>query len=145
MNGAGEQYLIFTLQGKRYALALSQVAEVNDPSPLWPIPGAPSYYPGAMNFHGTIVAVLDLTVFYGLPSCHELEKVIVLAPQVAALALLVERVLRIARDDEASEVEVHHQDGVPIQRIHFTDGEAVLFDAPAFVALAADRINSSQG
>lgn len=144
MNEADEQYLIFTLQGKRYALPLSLVAEVDAPPPVWPIPGAPHCYPGAMNFHGSIVAVLDLSALYGLPSCHELEKVIVLAPQVAALALLVERVIRIARSEEASEMEERQGSDEASRRIHFADGDALLFDAMTLVAQAADQINARQ-
>jgi chemotaxis signal transduction protein len=60
MSGALRKYLIFTLAGQRFALDLAQVAEVVEQPATWPIPLAPSCYRGAMNFHGTIVAVMDL-------------------------------------------------------------------------------------
>ena len=38
------------------------------PPHTWPIPGSPLRYVGAMNFHDTIVAVMDMAAFLGLPS-----------------------------------------------------------------------------
>ena len=70
MTETEHKYLIFSLQGSRYAFDLAQVAEVCEPLPTWPVPGAPPCYAGAMNFHGTIVAVMDLAAFLGLPGEH---------------------------------------------------------------------------
>ena len=51
------KYLHFTLSGRQYAFDLAQVLEVVEQPAIWPIPLAPQCYHGAMNFHGTIVAV----------------------------------------------------------------------------------------
>lgn len=91
-----QRYLLFTIDGLTYAIDLQQVAEVVEPPPLYPIPRAPGCFIGAMNSHGTIKAVLDLTGIRqsrtGTPS---LGKVLVLEDRVAGLALQVDGVLSI--------------------------------------------------
>lgn len=140
METAESKYLIFSLHGERFALDLAQIAEVMDPPPLWPIPLAPSCYPGAMNFHGAIVAVLDLAGFIGFAGAHPTEKVVVLDQQIAALAIQVERVLRIV---QASEVDRQPPTDLPFAMAHLamTDGAATLLDAKAIAADATARIN----
>ncbi|HEX9080004.1 MAG TPA: chemotaxis protein CheW [Desulfuromonadaceae bacterium] len=144
MTGAGDRYLVFTLPGRRYAVDLAQVAEVEEPPTLWPIPGAPPCYPGAMNFHGSIVAVLNLSLFLGSPVAPRPEKVIVLDPAIASLALLVERVEsivpadRVRSDDrEARQSEEPWSSG----SILLPDGAAaVLLDVAELVREATERI-----
>ena len=93
------KYLIFTLSGRHYAFDLAQVLEVVEQPAIWPIPLAPHCYHGAMNFHGTIVAVMDLAMFLGLPMGHGSDKLIVLDTRIAALAFSVEAVTRITPQD----------------------------------------------
>jgi len=140
---AGRKYLIFTLPGHRYAVDLAQVAEVDEPPTLWPIPGAPPSYPGAMNFHGSIVAVMDLTAFVGLPAGRPAEKVIVLAPAIASLALLVERVeqivpasrVRAGATDQAQDAPFSHHP------LHLADGtSALLLDVDELVRAATEAM-----
>lgn len=140
MTSSGSRYLLFLLQGRRYALDLSQVSEVCEPPQLWPIPSAPACYAGAMNFHGTIVAVLDLAAFIGHNGYDDLEKNIVLAPEIAALSFLVERVIRIV---PAAQVTVlsENDDLFSAGVLALPEGEAVLLDAAAVAARAAETIN----
>ena len=95
MNDTAPKYLIFTLSGRRYAFDLAQVAEVVERPATCPIPLAPTCYHGAMNFHGTIVAVMDLAALLGLPGEHDAEHTIVLDARIAALAFSVETIIRI--------------------------------------------------
>lgn len=133
-------YLLFTLQGRRFAVNLLQVAEVDDPPLTWPIPGSPPCYVGAMNFHDTIVAVIDLAAFLGLPSYHDLEKVIVVDPLIASLAFLVERVLKIAPPDQVTLNEAP-DDPCASAVLHLPEGECILLDVAAIARRAADTIN----
>ncbi len=71
--------LVFRLQGSRYALDLSDVAEVMEPPVIFPIPRAPHFLSGIMNFHGNLVSVLDLAHFLGISSCTPAEKVLIMA------------------------------------------------------------------
>ncbi|GFE59721.1 chemotaxis protein CheW [Geobacter sp. AOG2] len=133
-------YLLFTLQGRPYAVNLLQVAEVDEPPFTWPIPGRAPCYVGAMNFHDTIVAVMDLAAFLGLPSYHDLEKVLVADPRIASLAFLVERVIRIAPPEQAV---LGAAPDVPCAAalLHLPEGDCVLLDVAAIAQRAAETIN----
>ena len=140
MTGASRKYLIFLLAGRRFAFDLTQVAEVEEQPVTWPIPMAPRCYPGAMNFHGTIVAVMDLAMFLGLPGNHDAEKLIVLDTGIASLAFLIERVIRIASVDQA-DVREGTDEAFATARLNLPDGEATLLDAAAIAEQAGEAIN----
>lgn len=140
MIEAARKYLIFTLAGKRFALDLAQVAEVEEQPVTWPIPMAPHCYTGAMSFHGTIVAVMDLAMFLGLPGCDATDTVIVIDTRIASLAFLVERIIRISSVDQAA---VQEDTGEPFAtaQLYLPDGAATLLDAAAIAERAAETIN----
>ena len=144
MTEAAQKYLVFTLPGRRYAVDLGQVAGVEEPPTLWPIPGAPPCYPGAMNFHGSIVAVMDMTAFLGYAGVCRPEKVIVLNPALASLALLVERVECVISADQVrcdgpqpSQVEEYCSSGRLVQPDETT---AVLLDVAELIRKATEAI-----
>jgi purine-binding chemotaxis protein CheW len=139
MTSDNKKFLIFKLQGFLYALDLAQVAEVCDPPRMSPIPLAPGCYSGALNFHGDIVAVMNLTVFLGLDGCRPPEKLVVLHQKVAALAFLVDSVVRIVSGDEVSYRTP--PDNVPATaKLDLVDGEALLLDLDALVQEAENGI-----
>lgn len=140
MTEAGRRYLLFTLEGGRYALDLAQVAEVEEPPVTWPIPAAPPCYPGAMSFHGGIVAVMDLAAFLGRPGAQGREKVVVLDPAIASLALLVERVIRIVPREQV-EISAPPAEAFATALLELPEGKATLLDAAEIAARAADSIN----
>ena len=142
MTEPERKYLLFTMQGRRYAFDLAQLAEVDEPLPTWPIPGAPPCYSGAMNFHGTIVAVMDLAAFLGFSDGRNLQKVIVLNAGIAALAFLVERVERIVPEDQiqfGKQVQ-QMETGISYRTLALADGDAVLLDAVELAQEATERI-----
>lgn len=142
MTDGNRKFLIFSLPGSRYALDLTQVAEVGDPPQIWPIPLAPPCFSGALNFHGDIVAVLDLAVFLGLAGPGSPGKIIVLHHEIASLALLVETVVRIVSGDDISFTPSH--DGVfAAATLGLIDGEAVLIDLAALVHGAETAMQKS--
>lgn len=102
MSDKNRKFLIFSLQDSLYAVDLAQVAEVADPPQMWPIPRAPAYYAGVINFHGDIVAVMSLSFFLGLIERRQPGKIVVLRQEVASLALLVDSITRIVSEDEVS-------------------------------------------
>lgn len=101
-NDQNRKFLIFSLQDSLYALDLATVAEVSDPVSVSPIPFAPGYYSGALSFHGDIVAVMNLAHFLGGAEQRAPGKMIVLRPEIASLAFLVDTVLKIVSEDEIS-------------------------------------------
>jgi chemotaxis signal transduction protein len=141
MTDNSRKYLIFTLAGRHFAFDLAQVAEVEEQPAIWPIPMSPRCYPGAMNFHGTIVAVMDLAMFLGLSGNRAADKVIVLDTRIASLAFLVERVIRIASVDRV-DIRESADDAFASAQLDLPDGEATLLDAVAIAERAGETINN---
>jgi len=135
MTTLDRKYMIFSLQGLLYALDLKQVAEVGDPPQMWPIPLAPACYSGALNFHGEIVAVMNLALFLGLTGCIQPGKVVVLHRDAASLAFLVDSIVRIVSEDEVS-FEPAPVNGLAVATLRLTDGEAIQLDLEALVRKA---------
>jgi len=108
MDGTN-RLLIFSLQGSKYALDLRDVAEVLEPPRLYPIPRAPLFFPGIMNFHGNLVTVFDLSQFLNNVPRNPHGKVLVLDTRIANLAVWVDMVENIVstdivlEEDESSE------------------------------------------
>jgi purine-binding chemotaxis protein CheW len=141
MTQAERKYLVFSLSEKLFAFDLSQVAEVSEPQQSWPVPAVPAYYRGAMNFHGSIVAVMDLATYMGFPSPGNVqEKLIVLHNDIAALAFIVERVLRIVPEHQVTFRE-KPEGSFATAQLALAEGVATLLDADAIAARAAEQIN----
>ena len=135
MTDSNRKFLVFTLQSSLYALDLAHVAEVSDPPQLCPIPRAPSCYSGALNYHGDIVAVMNLSAFLEIPGCNLPEKLIVLHHEVASLAFLVDSVVRIIAETEVS-FGPTPENGFAAALLNFSDGKATLLDLEALVISA---------
>lgn len=141
MSETACKYLIFTLSGRQYAFDLAQVLEVVEQPAIWPIPLAPHCYHGAMNFHGTIVAVMDLAMFLGLPAGHGSEKLIVLDTRIAALAFSVEAVSRITPQGPSELSGNTEDEAFALGQLDLPEGKVILLDAAAIAAHAAETIN----
>jgi chemotaxis signal transduction protein len=141
VTGAARKYLIFSLSGRRYAFDLAQVAEVVEQPVIWPIPLAPRCYHGAMNFHGTIVAVMDLALFLGFPGGHCAEKTIVLDTRIAALAFSVEDIIRITPLGQAEPSGPPGDEAFALGQLNLPEGKVRLLDAAAIAGRAAETIN----
>jgi len=141
MSATERRFLIFALAERLFAFDLAQVAEVAEPRKTWPIPGAPDCYAGAINFHGSIVAVMDLAGFMDFHPRQLPEKLIVLSPEIASLAFLVDRILRIVPE---SQVEKRTEaDGERFAQgfLLLPEGRAALLDADAIADQATREIN----
>src|ERR1039457_5875186 len=111
MEGAN-RLIVFSLQGSKYALYLRNVAEVVEPPRVFPMPHAPHFFPGIMNFHGNLVSLLDLALFLTNMPRNPQGKVLVLDTGIANLALWVDTVENVGstdvilEEDESSETLV---------------------------------------
>ncbi len=96
--------LTFRLAEGCYALPLEQVQEVVEAPRLHFLPRAPTGFLGAINFHGSIVPVLDLVAHLGLTGDRRDPRLVVLTPERCAVALAVTTVLQVvpAAADEAA-------------------------------------------
>ena len=99
MSSVQARLLLFSVQGDRYALELQSVAEVLPPARTYPVPWAPPAIRGAMNFHGSLVAVLDLAEFMGTGTMSPEGNLLVLDRSIGNLALGVDRVENIVPSD----------------------------------------------
>jgi purine-binding chemotaxis protein CheW len=141
MTGTNRKFLIFTLAGRRYALDLAQVAEVVEQPATWPIPLAPPCYHGAMNFHGTIVAVMNLALFLGLPGEYGTEKTVVLDTRIASLAFSVEDIIRISPLGQAELSGPPAGEAFACGQLNLPEGKVTLLDPIAIAEHAAKTIN----
>lgn len=84
------QYLLFKLGYCCYGLDVEQIQEIVENPVIHFIPRSPSFYCGAVNFHGEILPVLDLGFYLKGDEVDPPTRVIVLTPRIASLALKVE-------------------------------------------------------
>jgi purine-binding chemotaxis protein CheW len=135
MTSQEKKYLIFKLQRVTYALDLDHVSEVADPPKFSPIPLAPACYAGALNFHGNIVAVINLAHFLGLSDEIPPGKIIVLHRSSLSLAFLVDTVVRIVPETECTFTPLHDVD-LAAATLSSSEGEATVLNLEALTAKA---------
>jgi purine-binding chemotaxis protein CheW len=98
---AGQNFwpvLVLAIAKERYAISLSDVAEVLAPVRPTPVPGAATVFAGVINVHGEIRAVLDLSRLLGLPQparSGDPVRVILLRRQGLELGLRIDSVEQI--------------------------------------------------
>lgn len=122
--------MIFLLQGFRFAADLAKVAEVSDSLQISPIPGAPPFITGAINFHGEIVATVDLGHFLALSGSTRQGKLIVICEEIAPIAFYVDSVVKIISGDEVT-FNTPDNSRLAVAKLGFVGGEAILIDLEA--------------
>lgn len=90
-----EQVLVFRLGEEHYALEVAHIQEVVESPRYHYIPRMPAAFLGAINFHGSILPVLDLGAGSGSAGEQRDGRIIVLAAALCPLALAVTAVQRI--------------------------------------------------
>jgi len=93
--------LTFELADAHYGLDIAEVQEIVEAPHRYFIPNAPECYNGVINFHGTIVPVVDLASLLGLDTDGLDHRVIVLRSGRYALGFAVTRLGRIIRPQNA--------------------------------------------
>ena len=96
MFPGSDHVLRCTIRGEACGIALTHVAEIIDPLSVQPIPLIPPFFPGMMLIHGVPMPVLDLGAYLKLGPVAAPGQVLVVAPDLADLALWVDSVERIA-------------------------------------------------
>jgi purine-binding chemotaxis protein CheW len=142
MNSRNRKFLIFSLQDSLYALDLAQVAEIAEPPPMWPIPLAPPYYAGVLSFHGDIVAAMRLSLFLGLSDCNQPDRLVVLRQEVAALAFLVDSILRIVSEDAVT-FSAPLDSAFAAGTLTFSEDSAILLDLEKLICRAENDMRSA--
>jgi len=93
------QLLPFKLGEETYALNLTEVQEVVELRPIYPLPGAPETIAGAISFHGRIVPVVDLPGLLGFPAGSRADRLLVLTDANGPLALTVDQLRSVITVD----------------------------------------------
>lgn len=97
-----ELTLIFTLGEEVYGLEIDAIQEIIEKPVLHHVPLAEGVITGAINFHGQILAVIDLPGLLGFMAEERDHRCVVLTPEFKSMVLLVSGVARIARLDLSS-------------------------------------------
>ena len=91
--------LIFTLAEEVYGLEIDAIQElVEDPS-LHYVPRAEGVLTGAINFHGQVLAVIDLPALLDFAGEGRDHRHVVLTPEFKSLALIVSGIEKIVELD----------------------------------------------
>ena len=82
---------------------MDSVDEIAEMLPEYLIPGAPRFIRGAVNIHGKIAVLLDISMFLGKGPLQQGRNMLLLRVPGASLALLVEEMERIVYDADIIE------------------------------------------
>jgi purine-binding chemotaxis protein CheW len=137
--------VVFTLDEQRYALPLSATDRVVRMVSITPLPKAPDIILGVINFHGTVIPVVNVRRRFGLP-----ERKVVLTDQLVVahtarrpVALVVDAVLDViagaAQNLIATEtvlLKLEYVEGV----IKLTDGLIFIHDLDKFLSLEEENL-----
>lgn len=127
------QILTFRIGLERYGLELAQVQEVVEEPVLHYLPTAPDVLPGALNLHGIVVAVVDLARLLGIESDRTDNRMVVVDPNFAAVALQVSKLEGATRIEPESRIggdDALMPEGISARYDH-ADGVINLLDVPA--------------
>lgn len=104
------QYLMFSLDGETFAVAIGCVREIIEYPGLTSIPLAPAFIRGVINLRGAVVPVIDLSVRFGRAATTVNRRTCVIIIEVRTedqlhlLGVVVDGVTEV-RDVDVSEVE----------------------------------------
>ena len=93
----------FKLGRDRYGVSIDMVREIQRAEGITTVPTAPPFVNGVMNLRGSILSVVDIRTFFGLPAVNQGPRARILLVESGDLrvGLLVERVDEIAQINTA--------------------------------------------
>jgi purine-binding chemotaxis protein CheW len=93
-DGAGDEYLAFTLGREEYGIDILRVQEIRGYEPVTRIANAPDFIKGVVNLRGTIIPVVDMRIKFrlGQPTYDEFTVVIVLNIAGRVVGMVVDSV-----------------------------------------------------
>jgi purine-binding chemotaxis protein CheW len=138
-----QQFVEFVLAGEHYGIETSSVREVHPLRELTPLPGTPSFLLGVVNIRSSILPVIDIKKFFGLPEAGltDLNKIIIVQNdqknnpmQLGVLADAIVGVRSIRDEDIQTTlptldgVRAAYFQGVTTQQLILLDMAAILND-----------------
>lgn len=94
-----QRYLIFSLEGKKYALQAEYAREILINTEIYFLPFVPAYISGLINRHGDPYTVIDLKVLLE-STPQKSTRFLVLNVENDQIALLIEDIIDISEIDE---------------------------------------------
>ncbi|MEX0798053.1 MAG: chemotaxis protein CheW [Bacteriovoracaceae bacterium] len=82
-----ERFLVFTLNGEKYALTLLKVKEVIALTKTTPMPYMPSYFKGIMNLRGKVISVIDLRLKFKMKESGESSETTIIILDIDSLSV----------------------------------------------------------
>ncbi len=131
-----ELVLIFRLADEWFGLEVDDIQEIVESPVLNYIPRAPDTFLGAINFHGSIVPVLDLARYLGLSDSAYGDRAVVLPIGQQALALGVSAIQRIVPLDPELMLpcQQEEQKALHIRMLYNHDGKMInMLDMPSLL------------
>lgn len=138
------EVLEFLLGPERYGIETRYIREVYPLRDLTPLPCTPSFVAGVVNVRGSILSLIDLKAFFGLPKKEltDLNKVVVIQNRDMEFGLLADEVPGVQRLKTASiqpslptltDIRAEYLKGVTEDRLIILDAEKVLSDKKMLV------------
>ncbi len=94
-TGVASRWVSFELAGQQYAIGILKVFEVLSDADIEPVPRAPQSVLGVINLRGSIVTVIDLSVWLGLERTADSHCIIVINHEDQAIGIRVDRILEV--------------------------------------------------
>lgn len=138
------QLLVFTLDAQRYALHLPVVERAIRMVEITPLPKAPGIVTGIVNFHGTVVPVLNIRSRFRIPEREpELGDQLLIARTARRIVALVvdsvHDVITLPSGDlvkpDAILPQLEHLEGL----VKLDDGMVFIQDLDAFLSLEEEQ------
>lgn len=118
--------LIFTLGTETYGLEIDAIQEIIEDPSLHYVPRAEGFLTGAINFHGQVLAVIDLPNLLGFSEEDRDHRQVVLTPEFKSLVLTVNSIQRIVKLDlTALQPQPEDTKGSAIRGVADLDGTMV--------------------
>lgn len=139
-----DQYLVFTLDGQRYALHLSAIDRVVRMVRITPLPSAPDVLLGIVNIEGRVIPVINVRQRFNLPK-REIslsDKLIFARTDRRSIALVADTVTDVIECADRSLVSAEHilhglgqVEGV----IKFENGLILIHNLDKFLSLEEEK------
>jgi purine-binding chemotaxis protein CheW len=93
-EGAGNEYLAFTLGNEEYGIDILRVQEIRGYEPVTRVANSPDFIKGVVNLRGTIVPVVDMRIKFnlGTPAYDQFTVVIILNIGGRVMGMVVDSV-----------------------------------------------------
>lgn len=142
-NLAGEQYLVFTLLEREFALKAEHIQGVERLVDVTPVPNVASWVLGVINLRGSIASVVDLRAFLDMEQLPYNPRTRLLSVQYneMVICLVVDGVSNMVPVPTSAIAAVStHQAEVPQWALPYASGYVLLDNGRGIVLLDAARL-----